>query len=852
MGILPKLYNTQGTQILPNQEDIKIEQTEEMVIENVTSDKTDANTIEALIEISNPQEKEIVDIEVEDMEVTITKNNTENGKTYIEIKATPTRYYDSYKVSKIIYKENGEEKEQETSARIEEQFYKELYSYEDWQGIEEGTYQNYKLMNDIDFAGRDNIKSNVTMSRLESSGSTLRNIEINLSGNYSGLIREIRTNLDGVNFENIKVTSTGGYAGAIGKSTAEVKNIKFKEITVTAKYNCIGCIGRQEIGNVENIELENVAITGRNNVGGLIGYSLSNVTNIQATNIQATNITIKGSGYYIGGIVGQNNNPGIINNTEIQDSNITGTGNYVGGIVGYYNSSDSNNINNLKSINNIIKSEVDYVGGIAGYYIGGSINIESEVEGCQISGKSIVGGILGHQQNVWIQYSTVKNTLVEGISVNSESVGGITGYQVHQSVRYCSVENSEIISNGQDVGGIVGHSEREIYNSYVKDTKVEGASKVGGIVGEKVANYIYNTYTNAEVRAIEKDAGGIIGYYTNANTTAANIMKVYNNAVEGSKIEAPENVGGIIGYIEKDLYTQSGQNYYRNNYVHAYLTSEDQITTSLGIGSSKVENEKLTNFHVYKYSKINDQYINEDIDNIKGSQYVTTDQLKQENTYKNTFGWGTSYLYTTLAQNKYPILNNMQTEQEGIDLPEDPIDVQTMQANIQQIAENMENKIPLSINSLTTENEGTEATNSEQNNNKVITPTYEIYPISANEINIDLNNIPEETCLRIGQGENAVDIEVDSRTYTFKYDFQTPQTLQLIQKSTNNAGSNSISTQTESNAEQTRRNKKLCKLRRRNKCNTKRNRNIYKWRKSRRKLCKHIQRKSINRKWRNI
>ena len=145
----------------------------------------------------------------------------------------------------------------------------------------------------------------------------------------------------------------------------------------------------------------------------------------------------------------------------------------------------------------------------------------------------------------------------------------------------------------------------------------------------------------------------------------------------------------------------------------------------------------------------------------------------------------------------------MQTEQEGIDLPEDPIDVETMQANIQQIAENMENKIPLSINTITTENEETEQTNSEQNNNKAVTPTYEIYPISANEINIDLSDIPEETYLRIGQGENAVDIEVDTRTYTFKYDFQTPQTLQLIQKSTNNVGLNTISTQTESTAEQT-------------------------------------------------
>ena len=403
----------------------------------------------------------------------------------------------------------------------------------------------------------------------------------------------------------------------------------------------------------------------------------------------------------------------------------------------------------------------------------------------------------------YIRYSSVKNTIINGTSMNSKNVGGIVGNQWYWQVRYSIVESSKITSKGESVGGISGTSTSDIYNSYTKDTIVEGTNKVGGIVGENMSGKVYNTYTNAEVRATEKNVGGIVGYYVNQYTTLSNIMEIYNNAVEDAKIEAPENVGGLIGYIEEELYTQTGSNYYRNNYVHAYLTSEDTQTVSLGIGNSRHENVKLTNFHVYKYSKINDQYISEDIDNVQESQYVTANQLKQENTYKTTFGWGTNYSYTTLANNKYPILNSMETEQEGIDLPEDPVDAETAQANIQQIAENMENKIPLSINSLTTENEGTEATNSEQNNKKETTPTYEIYPISENEINIDLNSIPEGTYLKIGQGENAVDIEIDSRTYTFKYDFKTQQTLQLIQKSTNNLGLNTISTQTESTAEQT-------------------------------------------------
>ena len=474
------------------------------------------------------------------------------------------------------------------------------------------------------------------------------------------------------------------------------------------------------------------------------------------------------------------------------------------------------------------------VSGNAGKQIG-----YFEANKLEVQGNNNVGGLLGNLQNygdlpMKIENSTIKgeenniggitgtaggssmpekivvNCQIEGMSINSNNVGGIVGNGVGE-VRYSTVIYSNIISKGNKVGGISGNSTSTIFNSYVKDTKVEGASNVGGIVGEKSAGRIYNTYTNAEVKAIEKDAGGLIGYYTNANINATNVMQVYNNSVEGTTIDAPENVGGLIGYIEKDLYTQTGQNYYRNNYVQAYLTSEDQETVSLGIGSSKENNSKFTNTYIYKYSKINDQYINTETDVINENKYVTSEELKKESTYKTTFGWGTNYLYTTLAENKYPILNSMQIEQKGIDLPEDPIDAETMQQNIQQISENMENKITLNTYSLSAENNITGQTNiqNNQNTNQITTPTYEIYPISANEINIDLSNIPEGTYLKIGQEENAVEIQVDSRTYTFKYDFKIPQTLQLVQKATsetnqqntNNPASNSNNNSEDANTE---------------------------------------------------
>ena len=52
--------------------------------------------------------------------------------------------------------------------------------------------------------------------------------------------------------------------------------------------------------------------------------------------------------------------------------------------------------------------------------------------------------------------------------------------------------------------------------------------------------------------------------------------------------------------------------------------------------------------------------------------------------------------------------------------------------------------------------------------------SYNVYAISANEINIDFTNVDSGT-LAIDNTE----IPITSRTYTFKYDFLTPKTLKL-------------------------------------------------------------------------
>ena len=101
------------------------------------------------------------------MDAKIDTDITKEGKTYLNITATPTRYYDSYRISKIKYIEDNKEKEKQVEAKIETQFYKEIYTYEDWAEIGTDTYENYKLMADINFENKENIKTNLTIGKLE-------------------------------------------------------------------------------------------------------------------------------------------------------------------------------------------------------------------------------------------------------------------------------------------------------------------------------------------------------------------------------------------------------------------------------------------------------------------------------------------------------------------------------------------------------------------------------------------------------------------------------------------------------------------------------------------------------------
>ena len=670
---LPKVKNVEKTELLPNQEDIFLSEAV-IYLETVDILRTDSNTLNIRISINNPSNLEITKVEIENMDIKIEDDRHEKGKTYITLTASPTKYYNSYQITDIKYKENNEEKSEKQYYLIQEAFYKEITKYEDWENIDPDSYENYRLLTDLDFSGKQNINHNLKIGKLVTEGNkhTIKNINLEAGESYFGLIKECKNGIENINFENIQIDITEDatikYVGVIAQNSGNILNVEFNNITINVNntVSYVGCISDSTGYKIENINLDGININAANGyVGGLFGRMDSGIIH----NIIADDIHIKAFGNYVGGIIGIKNNKieNILENTQITNSEIEGN-NSVGGIIG------TGNVTKTAYVDNCDVKGVSKVGGVIGdstYYGLGIYYIN--VTNSNISGKNSIGGIVGSGGNIF--ESKISESKVEGLTTDSMNVGGIIGvfqWQIKQSV----VENCNIISKGSNVGGIYGQG-LSASNNFSINNYIEGYSNVGGVSGHATLGAMQYNYTNAIVMATEHSAGGLVGYLDNSTmNNISSISYILNNYYAGGTIQSKTNVGGIIGEIATELYDKTTTNYYRQNYIEATLISEDNSTTSLGIGNMPEEISKVKDTYFYKYSNVNGKNPSKENEPyIKEEQYLEEEQLKQQTTYTNNLKWGTAnFDYNILTENKYPILkynNEILPNQEGIDIPKD-------------------------------------------------------------------------------------------------------------------------------------------------------------------------------------
>ena len=372
---------------------------------------------------------------------------------------------------------------------------------------------NYILKNDIDASGLVNAESNSTYNTIGSGTKAF-------TGTFDG---------DGHTIVGLQ--AKGGIFGQLG-SGAVVKNINIASSVFTGNTSdSVGAVAAENNGG---------------SISGISGYGN----------------TIKGSGGYIGGLVGKNY--GGISNSNDHSTVIAGADTVAGGIAGVNGTKEGiggtiDNVQSNSAVTTGVLDENKYasnLGGIVGKnemllneMLLNKYNINN-VSAHGVTGKTgntkTSGGIVGTNEG------RISNAYNESIIHGSENIGGVAGQNVTQASNSNMAELNDVANaveiigdaGSQNVGGLVGMQEHATTNQGRNTGAITGCKNVGGMVGYNKADSYLNNLENSPQATITgiTYVGGIAGV-NEGEISADNQL----NLVNSGKIYGWENVGGIAG-----------------------------------------------------------------------------------------------------------------------------------------------------------------------------------------------------------------------------------------------------------------------------------------------------------------
>jgi hypothetical protein len=125
---------------------------------------------------------------------------------------------------------------------------------------------------------------------------------------------------------NLRITgASGDNVGLFGSSTADIHDLRLVNVSIDAPQSkCVGAlVGRQDFNGIRRCHVDSGTVGGAEEVGGLVGYNFSEVTQC------STACTVSG-GKTVGGLLGRNSA-----NCRQCCSTAAVSGTRVGGLVGY-------------------------------------------------------------------------------------------------------------------------------------------------------------------------------------------------------------------------------------------------------------------------------------------------------------------------------------------------------------------------------------------------------------------------------------------------------------------------------------------------------------------------------------
>ncbi|MBN1787258.1 MAG: hypothetical protein JW806_02565 [Sedimentisphaerales bacterium] len=332
-------------------------------------------------------------------------------------------------------------------------------------------------------------------------------------------------NLAGYTFDKAVITPIYGqlFRGVFDGNDHVISNL-----TIDANSeDYVGLFG-SVWGEVLNLGLENVHITGNDSVGGLAARVQGNITNSYSTG------TVNGN-YRIGGLIGFNM---YYNGSVIQNCYSTcavGGNNSVGGLMG-----TGGNITDCHATGIVDGNTI--VGGLVGEGSDNSYITDCYATGT-VSGNFNVGGLIGDNDAIITNcYST------GAVNGGRKFAGGLVG------TNHIAYSGPAILINcysmsavdGNDyTGGLVGENESVVTNCYSTGS-VNGNEDVGGLVGNNNSwggpGTVSNCYSTSSVTGRD-NVGGLVGIHDGETWRTAIITECYS----AGRVIGDSNVGGLIG-----------------------------------------------------------------------------------------------------------------------------------------------------------------------------------------------------------------------------------------------------------------------------------------------------------------
>lgn len=256
--------------------------------------------------------------------------------------------------------------------------------------------------------------------------------------------------------------------GVVGLNEGIIRDCTLSGSMGSATQDYIGGIaglnvGSRTAGTIENCTTEkNCTVTGRNTVGGIIGYNLSG-GRIQ-NNTSSANVNGAGR---VGGIAGENGGVIVLSSTPAGKRRVNGSGSGVGGVIGVITAtgtlspaSGSMQGDVIAADNRLTVRGSSMVGGIAGINrgtLGGtSINCLTNQAAEVRAAAGSAGGVVGAQEGTKAVLRYAKN--LGQVTANVGAAGGIVGMNSAGSTVESCIGNGSVTSNDGYAGGVASEN----------------------------------------------------------------------------------------------------------------------------------------------------------------------------------------------------------------------------------------------------------------------------------------------------------------------------------------------------------------------------------------------------------